>query len=245
MHEIAEILNNDYIDILCISETKIDESFPTSQFHVNDYKIHRKDRNAFGGGLLVYVRSSIPHRQRSVITNDFGIEILVIEIILKGEKVLYLFIYKPPSVNSKHMITTLSMLLDRYLAEVKSVFIVGDINVDLQCIPKPFADFMNMYDLFNVIEEPTCFKSVENPSLIDVLLTNTPRRLFSHINACIGVSDHHNIICAATRVHLTRNFKRNIQYRSMKKFHADNFNNDLTNIPFQVCEIFDDSDDVM
>ena len=245
MQEITEILTNDYVDILCISETKLDDSFPTSQFHVKDYKIHRRDRNAAGGGLLVYVKSSIPHRQRTDIDCDSGIEILVIEIMIKGEKMLYIFVYKPPRVNTQNIITTLSKMLDKFLTEVRSVFIVGDINIDMQCTPKPFSDFLNMYNLVNVVDKPTCFKSVENPSLIDVVLTNTPKRLASHLNACIGVSDHHNIICAATRGHLRRNHQRNIQYRSMKNFNADHFNVDVANIPFQVCEIFDDPDDVM
>ena len=65
MCEVSKILTSHYVDILCISETKLDDSFPSSQFSGADYKIHRKDRNAHGGGLLVYVRSSIPHRIRN------------------------------------------------------------------------------------------------------------------------------------------------------------------------------------
>ena len=245
MHEVKEILTNDYLDILCISETKLDDSFPTSQFHVNDYQTHRRDRNAVGGGLLVYVRSSIPHRLRTDILCDLGVEIMVIEVMIRGEKMLFVFLYKPPSISIQNLITVMSKLFDRFLTEVRSVFIAGDINIDMNCTPRSFCDFMDMYNLVNIVDKPTCFKSVENPSLIDVVLTNTPKRLASHLNVGIGVSDHHNIICAATRMHLARNQKRKIQYRSMKNFSADNFNEDVATIPFQVCEIFDDPDDVM
>ena len=31
----------DYVDLLLILETKIDSSFPTAQFHIDDYTIHR------------------------------------------------------------------------------------------------------------------------------------------------------------------------------------------------------------
>ena len=104
---------------------------------------------------------------------------------------------------------------------------------------------MCQYNLKNVIKDPTCFKSVENPSLIDVILTNTPERIASHMNVSIGVSDFHNFICAATRMYAPITTRRKIMYRSFKHFNDDNFNADLTMTPFHVCEMFDDIDDVM
>ena len=50
----------DNIDILLISETKINSSFPTVQFHIDGYTIHRRDRNENDGGLLLYVREDVP-----------------------------------------------------------------------------------------------------------------------------------------------------------------------------------------
>ena len=47
-------------DILLISETKIDSSFPTAQFHIDGYIIYRSDRNENGGGLLLYIRDEVP-----------------------------------------------------------------------------------------------------------------------------------------------------------------------------------------
>ena len=40
------------INILIISEAKIDESFPLSQFMIDDFSMpYRRDRNAHGGGI--------------------------------------------------------------------------------------------------------------------------------------------------------------------------------------------------
>ena len=50
----------DKVDILLVSETKIDSSFPTAQFHIQGYTTYRHDRNEYGGGLLLYVREDIP-----------------------------------------------------------------------------------------------------------------------------------------------------------------------------------------
>ena len=42
------------VDILILTETKLDESFPTTQFLIEGYsKSFRLDRNRNGGGLLV------------------------------------------------------------------------------------------------------------------------------------------------------------------------------------------------
>ena len=45
----------DFVDILVITESKLDQSFPDSQFFINRFsKPFRKDRNRHGGGLDVY-----------------------------------------------------------------------------------------------------------------------------------------------------------------------------------------------
>ena len=48
------------VDILLISETKFDSSFPTAQFLVNGFTTYRRDRNRNGVGMLLYIREDIP-----------------------------------------------------------------------------------------------------------------------------------------------------------------------------------------
>ena len=72
------IKNN--VDILMISETKLDESFPDGQFTVKGYsKPFRLDRNKNGGGIMLYVREDIPARLISV--EKSPIEAIFIELI--------------------------------------------------------------------------------------------------------------------------------------------------------------------
>ena len=40
--------------------TKIDESYPDKQFCLNSYRIFRKDRNWYGGGIMFYVNENLP-----------------------------------------------------------------------------------------------------------------------------------------------------------------------------------------
>ena len=55
-HELVPLIDNN-VDILVLSETKLDGTFPENQFSINGFKKpYRKDRNKFGGGVMIYVR---------------------------------------------------------------------------------------------------------------------------------------------------------------------------------------------
>ena len=56
-------LISENVDILIVAETKLDSSFPTAQFLIPGF--HHPfwlDLNKQSGGLLVYVKGSIPAR---------------------------------------------------------------------------------------------------------------------------------------------------------------------------------------
>ena len=56
-YEIKTCLLDGRFDILVISETKIDSTFPDSQFYISGFRMCRADRTKGGGGLMVYIRS--------------------------------------------------------------------------------------------------------------------------------------------------------------------------------------------
>ena len=61
------------VDVLMISETKIDDSFPIANFLIDGFsQPYRIDRNSSGGGIMLYVREDIP-------SNLLKIEFLPIE----------------------------------------------------------------------------------------------------------------------------------------------------------------------
>ena len=60
MFESLVPLVKDKIDILMISETKLDDTFPFSQFTIEGYSQQfRLDRNCHGGGIIIYVRGHL------------------------------------------------------------------------------------------------------------------------------------------------------------------------------------------
>ena len=61
------------IDILVVIETKIDSSFSNAQFRIDGFSAaSRRNRNRFGGGVLIYVREEIPCKQLTTHTRRHG-----------------------------------------------------------------------------------------------------------------------------------------------------------------------------
>ena len=52
-------------------------------------------------------------------------------------------------------------------------------------------DFCNVYYLFSLTEEPTCFKNRYNPSCIDLFVTYRPRSFQNTVAIETGISDFH------------------------------------------------------
>ena len=73
------------VDVIMISETKIDDSFPVGQFLIEGFCTpYRLDRNSKGGGILLYVRDDIPS---NLITVDISpIESFYVELNLRNNK---------------------------------------------------------------------------------------------------------------------------------------------------------------
>ena len=82
---LKELIGNN-IDVFLLSETKLNDTFPSGQFLMNGYQApFRLDRNENGGDLLLYLRDHFPCKK---IIIDFmpEIEAIVIEINLKKRK---------------------------------------------------------------------------------------------------------------------------------------------------------------
>ena len=57
------------LDVLVIAETKLDKTFPTSQFCIPGFKQpYRLDISGNSGGLLIYINEQIPSKQSALIT---------------------------------------------------------------------------------------------------------------------------------------------------------------------------------
>ena len=229
-----------------IQETKINDSFPQGQFHVKQYKVYRRDYKANEGGLMLFVRNDLPQFRRHDlenfnIDNCYGrIEILAVEVIMRKEKWILLSIYKQPKISISHV----NEIMDKIMIELNSVcsniIILGDLNINM-LKRNDFTDCLEINGLTNIVTEPTCFKGT--PSMIDLIITNKPRRFTNTISVEVGLSDFHYLVCTATKIHLPALKPITFKYRTYKNFSNEKFLKDLSLIPYHVTEIFDDIQD--
>ena len=87
--------------------------------------------------------------------------------------------------------------------------------------------FCETYILHNLVKHLTCFKNPENPSCIDLLLTNKPLSFQTTTVIKTGISDFHKMIVAVMKTHFPKLKPRVIRYRKHKTFNNDAFVNTL------------------
>ena len=118
-------LVKDKVDIIMISETKIDDSFKKNQFLMKGYSTpppppFRLDRNAHGGGILIYIRDDMPSKKlKSKLPAD--IEGIFIEINIRNIKWVLMGGYNPQKEKISYFLCHVSKGLDKYLGNYENI----------------------------------------------------------------------------------------------------------------------------
>ena len=87
--------------------------------------------------------------------------------------------------------------------------------------------FCASYNLKSLIKEPTCFKSVDNPSCIDLILTNHPKCFQNSGVYETGISDFHKLTFTVLKTYFQKAKPRIIKYRDYKYFDNNDFRDEL------------------
>ena len=83
-----KLLIEDILDILVVTETKIDASYPTAQFEINGFGTpFGLDRNKHGGGVMIYVREHLPCKPIQFQNKPNNVEVIFYELTLRKKKV--------------------------------------------------------------------------------------------------------------------------------------------------------------
>ena len=104
------------MQVLCIDETKLSESFPDAQFHIEGYQYppFRKDHNKNGGGKIVYVKEGLIAK-RILEYENINIDTIYIEITISKRKWCLTFAYRSTYNNNK---ATFFMELNKSLRNI-------------------------------------------------------------------------------------------------------------------------------
>ena len=212
-------------------ETKLDESFPENQFLISGYcKPFRLDRNKFGGGIIIYVKENIPSRILNKHNFSKNIEGLFIEINLRKTKLLLFGGYRSEhniyGTKIKDFFHELALSIDTY-KNYDKFLLSGDFNTEPS--NKHMIDFLSDLEAVNLVKDPTCFKSVTNPTSIDVFLTNCPRSFQNTNSICTGISDFHNLIVTIFKTAVPKCKPKILKYRAFNNFNIESFQSELQN----------------
>ena len=116
-----------------VSETKIDDTFPDSQFLIESFsKPFRFERTAKGGGILLYIRENIPCRHRKQITLNNLSKGFFVELNLRSKQWLVGCSYNPRKKNTASHLSNVSAALDKLCADYENIILLGDFNVEVK-----------------------------------------------------------------------------------------------------------------
>ena len=104
---------------------------------------------------------------------------------------------------------------------------LGDWNSEVT--EEDMQDFCDMYNLENLIKEPTCFKSTTNPSSIDIMLTNKKLSFQNSITVETGLSDFHKMTVTVMKKYFKKKEPIRIIYHDKRNFDAVKFRDDIRN----------------
>ena len=102
-----------------------------------------------------------------------------------------------------------------------NILILGDFNVGIE--EQHMKAFCDNYNLARLIKQPTCYKNPNNPTCIDLILSNTPRSFQSTCVIETGLSDFHLMTLAVMKKRIRKFHPRLINYRSYKNFSNEAF----------------------
>ena len=221
-------LVKDYLDILLISETKLDDSFTSNQFLLKGFsKPCRLYRSSNGGGLLLYIKEDIPSRVSNNFVMPQNMECMFVEINIHKRKWLLCCSYNPNKNNIAGHLHHLKYALESYLTDYDNILVLGDLNSESS---EPYLnDFCDAFNLKNLVKSPTCFKNPDNPSCIDLFLTNRPKSFHGTRTLETGLSDFDKMVITILKLHYKKQKPKIIQYRKYKNFSNDSFKSDLNN----------------
>ena len=112
----------DDIDIFMVTETKLDDSFPASQFNVEGFRL---DRNKNGGDIILHIRSHIIASKLTSFTFPNDTEAFFIEINLKGNKWMICCLYNPNRNFVSNRLDHITKGINTYSKKYEKILLMG------------------------------------------------------------------------------------------------------------------------
>ena len=208
MDSVQQTLSDHNIDVMCLTETWLTEKVQNRFLVFPGYKLVRRDRPARpgqdrpaagsrGGGVAIMYREHLKcDILKDIQTDSASIESLWVSISGGGRRSVTVgAVYRPPSKPIADGLDILHSQLQAAVSTGRSVFCLGDFNVNLLSPSTPstrqYLSVLNDLSLSQLISTPTHF---DPPSILDHIITNLSSQKCSVTVPPVPIADHLTIL---------------------------------------------------
>ena len=111
--QVCQFLSDHRIDILGLTETHLCNDFNDNELHIPHFRIFRKDRTEFGGGVALYAKEHLKVTRFCELDCN-GIEQISVKVQLKEEVVLHHLLCLSPSFRKGGFLVILGVFLGQF-----------------------------------------------------------------------------------------------------------------------------------
>ena len=160
------------------------------------------------------------------------LKVQFIEVNLRKTKWLICGTYHPPSQSDQFYFDNLGNALDIYNEIYNKFLLIGDFNA--QDTEPILREFICQNEAKNLVKEGTCFKNRDNPSCIDLFLTNSHHSFQNTTTVFTGLSDFHKMVLTVIKSSFPKGKPKQISiykylYMDYKTFYELQFKEELYN----------------
>ena len=237
--EIEMLIDHLKPDIICLTETWYDDSYPKNKVP-DGYCIIRHDRSEefkskykkhHGGGIAVLYKENLIVERR----DNFSDKIEdIMWVYVKARKSFWLgTVYRPhysDLINEDREESILEKNIRKVTEKSNHIILVGDLNIDIRDKENPesstLRDICKPYGLKQYIKKTTRFNKNGKSTIIDHIWATKEADIVKS-GTVHGISDHLGIYCKVNKYPIHKN-PPIIKVRSFKNYNKEKFINDTT-----------------
>ena len=96
--------------------------------------------------------------------------------------------------------------LDNYIVNFDNILLLGDFNSEFS--ERCLNDFSDIFNLKILVKEPICYKNPDNPSCINLFLTNRPRTFQCTTTIKTGISDFYKLVVTVLKTFYKKQMRK-------------------------------------
>lgn len=230
-------------DVVGVTETWLNPEIDINLIHLEDYKFIRLDRPTRGGGVGMYIKEKFKYELILSECNE-NIEYLWIKLWVGNTTVAIGTLYRQPKSNYLQFLDEVENMFSNIFSNFDYLICVGDFNINMLDIDNSntirFCDILEAFNLTQIIKEPT-----RDSSLLDLIITNIDSNFCNDSVDHNLVADHSAINCKFNNFYIKPQEQIKITYRCLTKINYENFQRDLSSMPWHNIYTVNDIDEMV